>query len=1568
MIYDKRRSRLLTGMLTVLLMVTQIGNAVYAAESVSDDSVLLSQQEPAEGSEGVNLSYREADDTLADDTAADSADTDGSEVADEDTSEADFSYDYESYGTVTADNGIVDEGAVTANDNRINRMLSSDPEPVWLDITGTYYTGSAADILRQINAIRYEACKEGIIDKDTGKPLTLEDYVPLKWSNDLEQSVRLRAMEAGLTVAHATLCDSIGIFSRIDGDKFNYLGENLAWNNNHDASGIAYGINQFYEEKQDWINESVKGKSTGVTGHYTNMINPSFTHVGVAACHMSEAPNGWICIAMQLGGKSAWYDGEVDETKISGTGSITNTLPVNASCVQSMTLDGSSTVKKGGTADYRIKGSIRVSNGYGGSTKAYTIPAGNEGVTWTSSDEEVLTVSQGRVSGIKGGKVTLTAGVGSRTASKSVTVTQPLESIVLSDTTLNINRNETTGGQLTVSYYPEEATDTKAVTWKSSNTGLVTIDSKGCYTVKKPGTATLTATAKTTDPEHPTLTAECVVNITAPVTDMKLNKESAVLSYTGTAAPTLQLKTVFTPADTDESPEISWSSSDESVAVVDGDGRVTAVAGGTAIITAATATHSAQCKVTVSAPLKSLDVSDTAKTIYLPAESGEISVSLTPSYTSQKQVTFTSSDPSVIKVSGDDGVAKESAVVTATNGSAQVTLHRIADVNANTHIVVTTENKSVKRDIPVTVAVPVTRADILSGSTVLTDSLQQMDMGGVMELTAAITPDDAYDSSVVWSSSDTSVVSVDRDGMLIAEGEGDAAITATANGAPSSVTASFKVHVSFRASGVELSRSEVTMYEGDSYTLRAGVRPEGVAGSPVFASSDETVAKVDSSSGVITAMNAGETVITVSIDGKTDSCRVRVIRSDTNAGDEPYGNDDKSGIWMAAASFNDSMEYTGKAVTQSPRVYYGRTLLKEKTDYTLSYKNNINAGEASSLKAPRMTVTLKGQYQGCKTYYYSITPVNIADNTLIHETGTKTAVRNNKDQKLVPDLYFGETKLKNKTQYICSYPEADYSETGLHKVVLQGVGNFTGSRETYIAVTEPDMDISKTSVTVKSADPGESKIYYGRDIETTVKIGSTVIPSEYLTVDADTTGVGSRIVTVRPSDAGTAKGYYGYKQVKIKVYADRAMKDVTPDGFNDSITYNRTYVISDGGMLQRGVRLYYGADKLGEGTDYTVKYSGITRSGTATVIYKGIGRYTGSLRKTYKIIPCTAGITPEYASQTAYTKGGVMPDIRVKDADGNYLTPKKDYTVSVLARSNLKPGEMKCEVKGVGDYKGYSSGTVSIDILNGNLAATTVSVADKQYSANRSSWKSAVKLTDTNGKVLKAGTDYEKELRYSYAGSDSTQYPVAGTVVYVTAIGKGAYKGSSVTASYRIFSRNISTLTVKIDPMTYTGTETEPGSADIHVYLSAKDAKSGSGELGDSVYTIIGYSNNIKAGNGRVTLRGLGDYGGLRTCTYKIVKKEYDRSKKVTGVTMDKKTAELSLKSGEDTLQLTAAVGPDDAYNKTLIWSSSNTKVATVDQTGMVRAVGEGRANITALTQDSSKKAVCSLTVYERKD
>ncbi len=157
--------------------------------------------------------------------------------------------------------------------------------------------------------------------------------------------------------------------------------------------------------------------------------------------------------------------------------------------------------------------------------------------------------------------------------------------------------------QLTATVLPTNATN-RTVTWKSSNTSVATVSNSGLVTAKSPGSATITAT--TTDGTY--LSANCALTVQQNIiyaTSISLNKASAGL----TEGNTIQLTATVMPEDaTDKT--VTWKSSNTSVATVNISGLVTAVAPGSATITATTndgSNLSASCVVTVAADLNNYD-------------------------------------------------------------------------------------------------------------------------------------------------------------------------------------------------------------------------------------------------------------------------------------------------------------------------------------------------------------------------------------------------------------------------------------------------------------------------------------------------------------------------------------------------------------------------------------------------------------------------------------------------------------------------------------------------------------------------------------------------------------------------------------------------------------------------------------------------------------------------------------------------------------------------------------------------------------------------------------------------
>lgn len=169
----------------------------------------------------------------------------------------------------------------------------------------------------------------------------------------------------------------------------------------------------------------------------------------------------------------------------------------------------------------------------------------------------------------------------------------------------------------------------------------------------------------------------------------------------------------------------------------------------------------------------------------------------------------------------------------------------------------------------------------------LNKSTLNLKIGGSEQLIATITPADATNKNIIWSSSDTNVATVDENGNITAIGDGLTTITAKAVGGTDikadclvSVSASSTVPVT----EITLNKTEMILNVDSTELLIATISPANATNKNVsWSSSDPTIAKV-SETGLVTAITTGTSIIIVSTEdgGKTATCKVTVNKNDVS--------------------------------------------------------------------------------------------------------------------------------------------------------------------------------------------------------------------------------------------------------------------------------------------------------------------------------------------------------------------------------------------------------------------------------------------------------------------------------------------------------------------------------------------------------------------------------------------------------------------------------------------------------------------------------------------------------------
>lgn len=265
-------------------------------------------------------------------------------------------------------------------------------------------------------------------------------------------------------------------------------------------------------------------------------------------------------------------------------------------------------------------------------------------VTWKSDNEGVAIVdNNGNVTAKAAGTATITATVDGKSASCKVTVngqtTVPVASVKLNQTTLELIAGKE--ATLTATVKPDDATN-KTVTWSSNNETVATVDNNGKVTAKAAGEAIITA--KVGDKQ-----ATCNVKVTAAevaVESVTLDQSSLELIAGKEATLTATVK-----PDNATNRTVAWESNAISVATVDNNGKVTAKAEGTAIITAKAGDKTATCTVTVTkADVKVTQITISGKNTLNVNDVATLTADVQPGDVTNKTVVWTSENPDVVKV------------------------------------------------------------------------------------------------------------------------------------------------------------------------------------------------------------------------------------------------------------------------------------------------------------------------------------------------------------------------------------------------------------------------------------------------------------------------------------------------------------------------------------------------------------------------------------------------------------------------------------------------------------------------------------------------------------------------------------------------------------------------------------------------------------------------------------------------------------------------------------------------------------------------------------------------------
>ncbi len=865
-----------------------------------------------------------------------------------------------------------------------------------------------------------------------------------------------------------------------------------------------------------------------------------------------------------------------------------------------------------------------------------------------------------------------------------------------------------------------------------------------------------------------------------------------------------------------ESGNVTFTSDNDKVATVSPAGVISAVGSGETTIHISViyddmdAAETFECKVTVLSPLQDISLNLEKQDLFIGENLPEkvayldengvtqytnevpAQVTLNVSYnpidtTDSRKVTWTVENEDIVSIEkrGENG---ESAVVTAKN-------------NGTTTVSATVGG--ITKTVEINVRIPMTQAALKQNELTLYK-------GQTTQIPATYAPYNTSDRvEVVWTSEDENVAEVDSSGKIMAKGAGTTKLHAAIgpfDGSQSELTVE-----------VTVEEYTVTFMNADGTNLLSTTGEYGKSLEKLVSDDEEeipwTIEKEDYYFiGWYTGENGSGNLVTQNTILYADMVLYPYFVSveSTELYVKPIG----------------SVIYTGAYIKPDVKVYNADVLLVKGVDYTLTYQNNKAVNDGSNPeKMPTVVIKGKGQYAGWETTQ----TFRIVAKSLSHVDITApdlSADYTGNVQKLRPSVSDRGRALQYNKDYKLEYVDAmdgAYKEAGTYTVKIIGIGNYTGERYAYITISKRVMMEDVTVSVVNEVKYNNGKPYTSdgeleacRPVVTVKYNGSTLLENtDYILVYTNNKDIGTASVTAVGQGA-----YIGSRTLYFKIVGTQ-ISTVTVSGINDKEYTGEAISQNDLVVTDKSKNV------LQEGLDYEITYKNNVKTGKASVIFTGIHGYTGSVTKTFTIEPydiAKNSLTYEeesgngedldtkpafeaelLAKEVEYDKAGVKPKVAVT-FKGVALKEGTDYKISyennygVASESAEKPPTV------VITGKGFFTGSVikTFIITEKDIAKVNMTAKDVKFRNRQGFCFVEPVLTDESGRRLKAGTDYENQLIYTYATDVvlydgtvrlagepvlETDIPTPGELkdgkITVTAKGVGNYTGK-VSVTYAI--------------------------------------------------------------------------------------------------------------------------------------------------------------------------------------
>ena len=438
-------------------------------------------------------------------------------------------------------------------------------------------------------------------------------------------------------------------------------------------------------------------------------------------------------------------------------------------------------------------------------------------------------------------------------------------------------------------------------------------------------------------------------------------------------------------------------------------------------------------------------------------------------------------------------------------------------------------------------------------------------------------------SSFTWSTGDPSVATVDQSGVIRLKSKGNTTVTATLKSCPDKIlTADLNAYYD-----LEDSKETSLTYTGSwKYTVKP------ITFSPVLKFHNRTLTEgKDYTLSFSNNQNSGVGTFTI-----------------TGLGLYSGTLTNNFGIWQinlsqAEIAFSQSSYlYTGTPLTPKPTVTWNGITLTENVDYTLSWHNNAQQGNAY------VTVSGKGNFTGERNKYFCIdlTPITEAEIGDIPDYEYAPG----KEFKPEPTVTLNGVTLKKDVDYTLSYFDNTMasSRTNRPRVHITGIGIYRSGFSKYFTINP--LKLSGETIELPDTNCGNGSVTTFLRNHLVITYNGVQLTSDDYSITSLRCSAGNEILGFSIS---YKQNYSGTRQMTSVKRCD--LSDIPEQIFS-------------GNAVTPKPTVKYGSATLQEGTDYVLSWADNTKTGTGSVTVTGINKYFASQTLTFKISAPAPTVTP----------------------------------------------------------------------------------------------------------------------------------------------------------------------------------------------------------------------------------------------------------------------------------------------------------------------------------------------------